>query len=239
MPECGPQPSCRVFSGLRLQAVMSVSRGSGKRPWGPLPIFFRMLRAQERAARPPPAGCRRIPSGGAAAPGEGPALAAGALPGEASSALPVARAGRMADLRSEPLKAQESAFTPVSPVIPGWDSSQPQKPCQVTYTEDAVLPVGLHPRPAFSWGPTLAPCPQPAGLGPDAPLREAFPPVCLVDSPHLLQGPCVARCAEPSWRIAWNGPSPVLSPAALPALVSLPPVQLSAPGGRFVPLGLF
>ena len=51
---------CRVFSGLWLQDFVSVSRGSGRRPWGPLPIFFRTLRACERTVHLLSCG-RRIP----------------------------------------------------------------------------------------------------------------------------------------------------------------------------------
>lgn len=138
---------------------------------------------------------------GGAAPGENSPSCGGPWRGQQRPAPWPGQGWVIADPPPEPPSRPRSLYLhPVSPVIPGWDSSQPQKSGQVTLHGRCRPSCGLHPRPSrlFLGAPPGPPAPSLQALV-QMPSREAFPSVCLVDSPHL-QGPCVARCAEPSLR---------------------------------------
>lgn len=227
---------CRVFSGLRLQAVMSVSRGSGKRPWGPLPIFFRMLRACERAACLLSCGCR-IPFWWRCSPRRGASPSCG---------------GPWARPAAPLLRGQGRGWVDGRPTA----QSPPQGPGVCIYTRlpcDSWLGFITAPEvrsghltrkmPSFLWGSTHVP--QGFFLGPHL---GPLPPACRPWSRCSLEGglslclsggltppfrvPVWPRCAEPSLAqsIAWNGLTSVLSPGCL-----FPPLVSPLPGSALCP----
>ena len=148
---------CRVFSGLWLQDFVSESRGSGRRPWGPLPVFFRTLRACEPAVRLLSCGCR-IPFWRRCSPRRG------ACPSCRSPcarpAVPLLRGqggggrGWMADpLLRAPSRPRSLYLPPVSPVIPVLVGTHHSPISQVRspHTEEKLCCPScgqLHPRPS-------------------------------------------------------------------------------------------
>lgn len=192
-------------------------------------------------------------SGDVAAPGEGPTPLAGA-PGRGQR-LPcsVVRAGggwRVDPPLGAPSRPRNLCLPPVSPVIPvllGFHHSPAgqvrashaeEKLCCPSCGQPTLVPPGF-----LSW-PHPGPCPQPAALGPHAPLRKAFPSVCL--SVWWTHPPSRVPSGLTVWNLFWRGVwtgqdlPQVLSPTASSHPHSpLSRLQLSAPGGRFVTLCLF
>lgn len=153
---------CRVFSGLRLQAVMCVSRGKWQEALGPSPHLF--------------PGCsgpvKRLPASShvvadpflvALQPQAEPALDAGALgePAAPPAPWPGQGVGGCQTHRSEPPSRPRSLYLHQSPLgfLVGIHHS-PEVRVQVTLHGRCVLPVGLHPRPSKAFlGPHLGPLP--------------------------------------------------------------------------------